>query len=210
MQMSKAYEKLVELINSSDLRKAELYSLNLLDEVYDSEIEKTEDLIWETFHKKEDTGLLIFFPKLKKYDGISALKKLANDYNIPSILHMSISSMIYENTKEIYYLKLMEKNVIKSQYNFSYIAMMIRSEPCEAVYHALVRIYLNDLEKIALSTCISGILYNKGFINDLDDYHQIDNMKELKIILKNAPLDERKMMIEKLEKGEFDQYKCPV
>ena len=86
--MSKAYEKLVELINSSDPRKAELYSMNLLNEVYDSEIEKTVDLIWETFHKKKDTGLLIFFPKLKKYDGISVLKKLVNDYKIPSELNM--------------------------------------------------------------------------------------------------------------------------
>ena len=85
--------------------------------------------------------------------------------------------------------------------------MMIRAEPCEAVYHALVRIYLNNLEKIALSTCISGILYNKGFINDLDDFHQLDNMKELKKIFKNAPLDEKKRLIKKIEKGEFDEYK---
>lgn len=88
MQMSKAYEKLVELINCTDLRKAEWYSTGLLSEMYDSEVEKAEDLIWETFHEKHDTGLIIFLQKLKKYDGISALKKLVNDYKIPCDLNM--------------------------------------------------------------------------------------------------------------------------
>lgn len=207
MQMSKAYEKLVELINITDPRKAEWYSTGLLNMMYDSEVEKAEDLIWETFHEKHDTGLLIFFPKLKKYDGISVLKKVVNDYKIPSHLNMEIAYLLYENTKEIYYLELMEKNVIESKYKFSYIAMMIHLNPCEDVYHVLIRINMNSSEKIALSTCIDGILYNKGFIKDLDDLNQVASMRELRIILKNASIDERKMMIEKLEKGEFDEYK---
>lgn len=207
MQMSKAYEKLVELINCTDPRKAEWYSTGFLDEMYDSEVEKAEDLIWETFHKKKDTGLIIFLPKLKKYDGISALRKLVKDCKIPSHLNMSIVSLLYESTKEIYYLKLMEKNIIKSQYNFSYIARMIHLNPCEEVYHALIRIYLNSSEEIALSTCIDGILYNKGFIKDLEDLNQVASMRELSIILQDAPMDERERMIEKLEKGEFDEYK---
>lgn len=207
MQMSKAYEKLVELINMTDSRKAEWYSTGLLDEMYDSEAEKAEDLIWETFHEKHDTGLLIFFPKLKKYDGISVLKKVLNDYKIPSELNMEIAYLLYESTKEIYYLELMEKNIVESQYKFSYIAMMIHSEPCEEVYQTLVRIYMNCTERIALTSCVDGILYNKGFISDLKDYHQLIITKEIANILRNAPMDERERMIEKLEKGEFDEYK---
>lgn len=207
MQMSKAYEKLVELIKSSDSRKADMYSTGLFDRLDDSEVEKAEDLIWETFQKEHDTGLLIFFPKLKKYDGISALRKLVNDYEIPSHLNMMIASLLYDNTKEIYYLELMEKNIIKSQYDYPYVASMIHSEPCEEIYRVLVRIYMKCPEGIALTSCTDGILYNKGFISDLNDYHQLITTKEIANILRKAPMNERKAMIEKLEKGEFDQYK---
>ena len=210
MEMSKAYEEFIELIRSDDCRKGDLYSIGLFDRIYDSEVEKVEDLIWETFHKKKDTGLLIFFPKLKKYDGINALRKLVNDYKIPSELNMTIAYLLYESTKENYYLKLMEKNIVMSQYHFSYIAMMTYLNPCEDLYQTFVRIYINCSEEIALTSCINGILYNKGFIKNIYDLNQTASMRDLRVILKKVPKYERKMMIKKLEKGEFDQYKYPV
>ena len=73
----------------------------------------------------------------------------------------------------------------------------------------LIRIYERCTEKIALSATIDAILFNKGFIKDIFDINQVQKseFRELRMIFKQAPLDERKTMITKLENGEFDQYK---
>lgn len=209
VENSKVYETFVKLSDSYNPEKESWHRTGSLDKIPDSEIEKVEDLIWETFHEEHDTGLLRYFPKLKKYDGISVLKKLVNNYQIPSAFSMSIAYMLYESTKETYYLKLMEKNIVMSRYDVYYIADMIHLEPCEDVYHTLVRLYMNcpERDETALTHCVDGILYNKGFINDLEDCHQFIAMREVSSILRKAPRAERGMMIERLEKGEFDQYK---
>lgn len=208
MQRSKAYESFVRQINSSGAQRLDGYNENLFDEIYDSEIEEVEDLIWNTFYNKHDIDILILFPKLKKYDGISALKNIMESYSIPSSASMLISYLIFQNTKDIGYLEVMERNIVESQYDYSYVSMMIYATPCEEVYQALVKIYINSSNRITLSSSINGILYNKGFIKNLSDVKQVSNMKELRNILKNSPFNEREKMIEKLEKGEFDEYKC--
>lgn len=207
MKISKAYENFVRQLNDPNLSKLEGYNENLFNEIYDSEIEEAEDLIWDTFYNKHDINILVLFPKLKKYDGISALKNIVLSYSIPSSANMLISYLIYQNTQDIGYLELMERNIIESQYDYSYVSMLIYSAPCEDVYKVLVRIYVNCSNRIALSSSINGILYNKGFIKNLDEVKQVSNMKELRNILKNAPFNEREKMIEKLEKGKFDKYK---
>lgn len=206
MKMSKAYESFVRQINSSNSQKLDGYNENLFNEIYDSEVEEVEDLIWDTFYNKHDIDILVLFPKLKKHDGVSTLKSIIKDYSIPSSASMLISYLIYQNTKEIDYLEIMERNIVESQYEYSYVSMMIYSAPCAEIYQVLVRVYINCSNRIALSSSIDGILYNKGFIKNLEDVKQVQNMKELRNILKNSPFNERKKMIEKLEKGEFDEY----
>lgn len=75
MQRSKAYENFVRQINSSNTQRLDGYNENLFDKIYDveiEEVEEVEDLIWDTFYNKHDIDILVLFPKLKKYDGISA------------------------------------------------------------------------------------------------------------------------------------------
>ena len=51
----------------------------------------SEDLIRNTFYNKHDTDILVLFPKLKKYDGINALKQIVGNYQIPSETSILIS-----------------------------------------------------------------------------------------------------------------------
>ena len=207
MKNSKAYESFINQINSAGSQKLDGYNENLFNEIYDSEIEQVEDLVWSTFYNKHDTDILVLFPKLQKYDGIKALKQIIGNYSIPSQVNMLISYLLYQNTRESEYLGLIEKNIVESHYNYSYIALLNNLKPSEQVYQLLVRVYESCSNRIALSTCINGILFNKGFINDIDDLEQLSGIKELRKILKIAPLNERKAMIEKMENGEFNQYK---
>lgn len=208
MKNSKAYETFISQINASGSGKLEGYNQNLFDEIYDFEIEQVEDLIWSTFYSKHDTEILILFPPLKKYDGISALRQIIDNYSVPSQTNILISYLLYQNTEENRYLQLIEQNIVESDYNYTYIALVNDLKPSEQVYQLFVKIYKSCPNRIALSTCINGILFNKGFINNLDDLVQLSKIKELRKILKNVPLNERETMIEKLENGEFNQYKA--
>lgn len=120
------------------------------------------------------------------------------NYSIPSTANTLISYLIYQNTNDIDYLWSMERNIVESQYDYSYVSMMIYSTPCEEVYQLLIKIYVNCSNRIALSSSINGILNNKGFIQNLDDVRQVSNLKELRIILRKYPFSERQKVIEKL------------
>lgn len=210
MQSSKAYEYLIKQLNATGSEKKDGYNPRVLEEIYDWERDEAEDLIWNAFYRERDTDILVLFPKLKKYDGIKALKKIVDDYEIPSETNILISYLLYQNTRiNDKYLKLIEMNIVKSNYNYSYIASISDLKPSKKVYKMLIRIYERCTEKIALSATIDAILFNKGFIKDIFDINQVQKseFRELRMIFKQAPLDERKTMITKLENGEFDQYK---
>ena len=131
-------------------------------------------MIWNAFYRERDTDILVLFPKLKKYDGIKALKKIVDDYEIPSETNILISYLLYQNTRiNNKYLKLIEMNIVKSNYNYSYIASISDLKPSKKVYKMLIRIYERCTEKIALSATIDAILFNKGFIKDIFDINQV-------------------------------------
>jgi len=204
---SQEYQKLVNQINAQGSQKFHGYSIDLLLDIPSSEREEAEQLIWNTYYEKKDVSILILFPFLLKYDGIKALEDIITDYKIPSDACMSISLMLYERKGDIKYLQIAEKNIIEAGYNYSFIASATRLKPEKRVYDMFVRIYKTCKDGIALSTCIRGLLYNAGFLNDIYDYSQIAQVKELSFIMKNAPISERDLIIKRLESGDFDKYK---
>lgn len=207
MQKSKAYEELLCQINATGADKLSGYSINILNSINNNERAEVEKVIWNTFIYKKDMDISVLLPKLQLYDGIQALKNTVSECKIPSYTSMLLCSLIYDNTKENEYLKLMEKNIVQSKFDYTYISILAECHPCEEVYELLVTIYEKPLDRIACGSVIDGILYNKGFIKDINDIEEVSSKKELRIILKNAQKDKKIDMIKKLENGEFDNYK---
>ena len=46
------------------------YYPGIMEELYDWEREKAEDIIWDAFNNKKEIELAQFLPRLEKYDGI--------------------------------------------------------------------------------------------------------------------------------------------
>ena len=101
----------------------------------------------------------------------------------------------------------MERNVIDSKYDYSYISMLIYVSPCEEVYQTLVRMYKNCSDRVACGSIVNGILYNKGFIKDMNCIEDVSNMKELRKTFKNATAEQKDELLKKLDDGEFDYYR---
>lgn len=207
MEKSKAYENLLNQINATGSHKLDGYSMDILDNIYDNERVEVERIVWDTFFNKKDIDIAILFPKLKTYDGIQALKNTIDKFSIPSSASMLLSYLIYDSTKDTEYLKMMEKNIIESKYDYSYVSILIYTSPCEEVYQTLVSMYKNCSEKVACGSIVNGILYNKGFIKDINSIDDVMHMKELRIILKKATAEQKDELLKKLEDGQFDYYK---
>lgn len=208
MEKSKGYEYLIHHINATLSEKADGYNENLFNEIYDWEREEVEDLIWNTYYKdpRGQGDILVLFPELQKYDGIGALKKTLGDHNVSSYIKLQNAFLLYQNTEEKIYLRLIEKIIVESGYDYTYIAAVEGLKPSEEVYQLFVRIYESQIDSIALSVSIDALLFNKGFIKDIYAVNQRAEIFELRRLFA-VPLDQRRTMIAKLEKGEFDQYK---
>ena len=204
MQNSEAYENLLRQINATGSYKLDGYRVDLLDNVYENERAEAEQLVWDTFFNKKDIDIAVLFPKLKTYDGIKALKNAIDKFSIPSYASMLLSFLIYDSTKETAFLKIMENNIIKSKYDYSYISMLIYASPCEEVYQTLVNMYKNCSDRLACGSIINGLLYNKGFIKNINSIDEITNIKELRVILKNANEEQKDELLRKLEDVEFE------
>ena len=109
MQNSKAYDCLIKQLNANGSEKMDGYYPEVMEEIYDWEREEVEDIIWDAFFNKNEIELAQFFPKLKKYDGIKALKESPYLLQIPSEASVEISKILYEATGDEGYLDIIKK-----------------------------------------------------------------------------------------------------
>ncbi len=105
MERSRAYKYLIEQVNATGSKKMDGYYPKIMEEIYDWEWDEVEDIIWNTFHKNKDTDLAMFLLKLKKYDGIKALKEMLAKCNIPSANSLNIAEVLIEYTGDEEYLE---------------------------------------------------------------------------------------------------------
>ena len=205
--ISKEYKKLINQINAVGSQKADGYSTNLLTDIPESERDEAEKLILETYYEKNDTDILVLFPLLKKHDGINALKEIINNYSIPSEEAGLIAFLLFNNTGDLRYLEIIEKNIIASNYDYHYIVLAKSLSPGCDVYRMFTRIYKHCTETKALQATIDGILYNKGIMSDANDLNEVIRLRELILYMRDIEATEREQVINKLESGCFDKYK---
>ena len=201
MENSKAYKELFEQLNATGFQKKDGYYPRIMEEIYDWEREEVEKVIWEAYPR--DIYLAQFLPKLKKYDGVKALKEMLPECRIPSYGSVTISHVLYECTGDGKYLDVIKQNIDKDEDAISYVATLSYCKPCKKAYDLLVDIYLESNNEISRSAAVTGILYNKGVIKDPHDLQEMSANVELGRKFDEDDKDERKKIIERFENGQL-------
>ena len=200
MENSHAYISLINQINGTGRQKLDGYNLKNLDEIFEWERDEIENVICLNF-SNNDIDLAIFLPKLKKYDGISLVKRKLQELTIPSSGSVLISQVLYETTKKEKYLDIIMQNIEESPDNISYVASLAGCSPSEKAYSMLVHIYINNENEVIRSTAVTGILHNKGIIHNVDDLQEITQNISLRRKFLSNDSKRSKRIIEMFEKG---------
>lgn len=203
MQNSKAFKCLIEQIDASDSKKLDGYDTNVMEEIYEWERDEVEEIIWKNFHQNKDVDLAGFLPKIKKYDGIGALKEALGECSIPSDNSVILSQVLYEYTGNDQYLDVIKENIDKDENKISNVARLSYCKPCEKTYNLLVDIYLKSNDKTVRSTAVTGILYNKGVIINPHNLQEIISTVDLRKKFAADDANERKRIITMFERGQL-------
>ena len=203
MQNSSAYNYLVKQLNATGSEKMDGYYSQIMEEIYDWEREEVEDMIWDAFMNKREIGLAQFLPKLKKYDGIKALKDSLTLFQIPSEASVEIGKTLYESTGDENYLNLIKRNINAAPNTISYVSTLSYCKPCPRLYRILTEIYIDSTNKVNRSTAVMGILFHKGIIKDRSSIEESNNVMSLRKKFQSEDRAERIKILEKFEKGEL-------
>ena len=203
MQSSRAYIDFMKQTKAVGREKMEGYNPSTLEKIYDWEREEIEDTIWNYFVNKNDSDLAIFMPKLKKYNGIKALKESPYLLQVPSEASVEIGKILYEVTGDEEYLDLIKRNIDASPKTISYVSILSYCKPCQRVYNILADIYINNNNSVNRSTAVMGILYNKGIIKDRDSIKESNDVINLRKKFKSEDSAERQEILKKFENGEL-------
>ena len=106
-----AYIDLIKTVKATGREKLDGYYSKTMEEIYDWERDEVEDIIWEKFQRDRDSMLSDFLPKLKKYDGITALEETSTKVTVPSYASIDISKALYNSTLKTKYLDNFKKNL---------------------------------------------------------------------------------------------------
>ena len=203
MQNSNAYISLVKQINATGIEKKDGYYYKIMEEIYEWERDKVEDIVWDAFKNKNDIGVAQFLPKLRKYDGIKALKESLFLNQIPSESSVELGKVLYEATDDEKYLDVIMRNIDASPDNTSFVSILSYCRPCHKLNDLLIDIYINNENKVNRNTAVMGLLYAKGIIKDRSSIQEANNTIELRKKFKLQDKEERRNIISKFESGEI-------
>lgn len=199
MENSNSYKLLINQVNAQGYQKCDGYYPNILSEIYEWERDEVEDIIWISFHKNKDMDLAYFFPKLRNYDGLKALKIAFQKYNHSIYL----SSILYQHTGDEEYLSPINESLKNpnSTERLSAISTLENFQPTETIYEIFKSTYIYDDDNTVRNTSAEGMLICKGYI----DYpYPLSNIKKVLEMLHPFQIDdisERKEIVKKFETG---------
>ena len=206
MENSKAFLAFKKQIDATGTMKKEGYDLSLFSKAYDWERKDAETIIWQSFYKNGDADLLAFFPELKFYDGISALKTMLWSEKTTEGLRLLIAFYLYQSSGEKEIIEIIKDIITNRNFNYSDISLLIHLNKSKEVYDLFKYIYKKATDKIEVSCAITGLLYNKGYIRDIDDVEELSNNSSIRKRMKSLDVSEREEIIQKFERGEFDAF----
>ena len=202
MEHSRAYKYLIEGVNATGYKRKDGYYPLIMEQIYDWERDEVEKIIWETFHKNKDTQLAQFLPKLRNYDGIGALKRMLRKTG-----SLDVADALYRATKDARYLKVFKSRYKADKDDIETVAMISDLPPDEDVLGFLKEIYINSENSVNRSTAVRGILYHKGYMGNPQEISQATAQLPLRRKFISDDKEERKVLLEKFLRGEFDSCK---
>ena len=206
-----AYNDLIKMIKATGREKMDGYYSKTMEEIYDWERDEVEDIIWEKFQKDRDSMLSDFLPKLKKYDGITALEKISTKVTVPSYASIDISKALYNSTLKTKYLDNFKENL-----GYDDIVLVSILNTCtvtEDLYNFLKELYLYygvtkiEDKSVVMMLIIEGLLRCKGYT--LKPKASTSELRKHFKVIEIFEVDEieaKKEIIKKLESGEILRY----
>ena len=204
-----AYTDLIRMVKATGREKLDGYYSKTMEEIYDWERDEVEDIIWEKFQREKDSMLSDFLPKLKKYDGITALEEASTKVTVPSYASIDISKTLYNSTLKTKYLDNFKENL--GYDDIVLVSILNKCIVTEDLYNFLKELYLYyGVEKkedkgVVTMLIIKGLLRCKGYMT-LNFGASTEELREDFKIIKIFEVDEiesKKEIIKKLENGEI-------
>lgn len=199
MSQSQAYNDLINQVNATGMQKMDGYNPDILDEIYDNERDSAEDIIWKAF-QDGDSGVSIFLPKLRKYNGIDELENSLLKCVIPSGRSIELARALYTYSKDEKYLDIFVANLQSNDesHRVTVLTKLMEFSPSDKIFEIFENSCLNDLSKIARSTAATGLLYCKGHIKNPFNIMEVMQKTTLKKLLTDDTVEERQKNINAL------------
>lgn len=233
MKHSKGYLRFFYCLNTPGIGREieDLYNPQNLEQAYDWEREEMEDVIYHRFVRGNDFLFAEFMPKLKKYNGMEALKVKQQELLAQNKPNFHIAKTMYEMTQDNKYISLMLDiyNNSGTDYNrTSYIVELQTLAKIPEVYDKFVEIYIHDENECNRITAICAILWADGHmvapeirptskvrITQVNGEQVTENLydendvmvvkKEINLVkqFKREDLEERKRLMDDYRKGKY-------
>ena len=178
MKNSDAYQKFYNQIHATGKQRMDGYDPNLMEKIYDWERDEIEKKIWKLYCTEGDINVAIFLPQLRNYQGMKKLEDSLEN-NISSEKKLIIAIILYEKTSNIIYFEIIKKNIESNLNEVSNISKLLECKPDLNICELLIYVYINSSDEIVRDTAVTGVLYNKGIINDPFDITEMVNKVEL-------------------------------
>lgn len=201
MENSEAYLRFVNLLNANGSVKKDGYDPQTMEKVFDWERDEVEDLVWEYFYNQGDNELCDLLPKLRKYDGMNALKERISRLKIPSYASVAVSKVLYDCTGEERYLDIIKRNIDAEPNNIAYVSNLAFCKISEKQYEMLKDIYINNDDNINRGIAVRGMLHIRGIMQSVDGIDDVLRTKEFREKFKSDSKKERKVIIKRFEEG---------
>lgn len=179
MKHSTSYLIFKERLISSGRDKLDGYNPNLLNEIFDWEIDEVEKSIYNGFKYHDDTDLALFLPLLKNYDGMQELQNKLEIFKTPSDARINILLALYKVTKNKRYLDMILLDFNHMNHKESIVVDLSNLVENNDVYNSLIDIYITDYKSDNRITALCAILYRNGFLQYLNDINEFQENIEL-------------------------------
>ncbi|HOQ36824.1 MAG TPA: hypothetical protein PKW03_03635 [Acetivibrio sp.] len=205
MHHSKAYNQLLAHVNATG-REKDGYYPNILEEIYDYERDSAEDIIWKAFHDG-DIEVVMYLPKLKKYNGVSALKKALSHCNIPSYRSIRLAEALYSCSKHKKYLDIIISNLRSNSQSdrVAVLHILMKLDPNERIFEIFEQVCLNDVSDSVRLTAATGLLYCKGYVKNPFSIQEFQQTLSLHRLLAKDTFEERQKNINALRDGKLER-----
>ena len=195
MENSKAYNYITKQMSATGREKLDGYDERAFDDLTDNEKNKIEDKIWRRYTLGLDDGLAVYLPKLRKHDGISALKKsLQKERNNEK--KVFLADILYRATMDESLFEIF-RDCCNDENGRLRLAVVLQDYPKNTITEGILKdIFVQSGYGPTQITAIKGVLFQRGRLHSVNQLNkeELDYCRQFCVKDKS----ERKALIEEL------------